>query len=123
MKIAQEIVLSLLLLFYLFIYLFFIIIIIIFFFFFFLLKHAPIKYIKREAPEIGANPALYSNLWQQSYSSRGPTNHRKRAEKGLFSSCLFGTTKMVAVGTKVYVCLFVTKNMGMFIATGLTLKR
>ena len=33
----------------------------------------------------------------------------------LFSSCL-GTIKMAAYANKVYVCLFITKNMAMFIA-------
>ena len=35
----------------------------------------------------------------------------------------FGTAKMSAYANKVHISLFVTKNIGMFIATDLTVKR
>ena len=49
----------------------------------------PSSMLNERPPEIGANHTLYmySNPLKKSYPSRGPTNHRKRSEKGLFSKC------------------------------------
>ena len=110
MKIAQKIL-----------FFFIIIIIILFIYFlfiylFFCWSTFPSGILNERPPEIGANPALYSN--QQTYPSRGPTNHRKGAEKWLFSSCLLAQQRWC----RLYM-LVCDQKYGMFVATCLTVKR
>ena len=45
---------------------------------------------------------------------------QKRVREGAILKLPFGTTNIVAYANKVYVCLFVTKNMGILIAMGLS---
>ena len=61
--------------------------------------------LNERPPEIGANPALYYNLCK-SYPSSGPTNHRKRAEKGLFLCCRLAQQRWQPLQIKfMYACL------------------
>ena len=82
-----------------------------FFFFFSLLKHAPsntLNYERQKAVQVQRSVLFTSE---------------KDQRRGYSLKLSLGTVKMALYVNKVYVCLFVTKNMGMFIATGLTLKR
>ena len=60
-------------------------------------------------PEIDANPELYSILWKKSNPSHGLSYHRKRSEKGLFSSCLLAQQRWWHMWIKFIItktCLF-----------------
>ena len=70
-----------------------------------------------------AHPALFSNLWKKKWLLLVFYQPQKKVRDGAILKLSFGTTKMVACVNKGYVCLFVTKNIGIFIATGLIVKR
>ena len=80
----------------------------------------PSSILNERSPEIGANPTLHSNLWKKVTLIVVLLTTEKGQRIVKLS---FGTTKMVAFAKKVYVCLFMTKNMEMFVAMGLTVKR
>ena len=74
--------------------------------------------------EIGANPALCSNLRKKNYPSRGSTNHEKKKQRRGYSQTVFWHEKNGGL-CDLSLCMLVCnkKNMEMFIATGLTVKR
>ena len=93
-----------------------------FFFFFFSWGTLPSSTLKDRPPEIGVNPALCSDLWKKYYPSCGPANNRKRQRRG-YSQAALPQEWQWPMQILYYVCLFVTKNMGMFIATVFSVKR
>ena len=81
MKIAKKIVRNLFFFFF-------------FFFFFFLLKHAPSStLICERRPEIGANPALYSNLWKEKVALAAVQLTTDKGQRRGYSQAVFWHNK------------------------------
>ena len=115
-KIVQQIAGIFILYFFLFLFFLFIYLFIYFFFFFFFLIiylfifaeacHHLVHLTARGHQKSVQIPRSMVISDYESYPSRGPTNHRKRTEKGLFSSCLQAQQRWRAMRIKfMYACL------------------